>query len=245
MTAVMPMALTPEPSPARIWLKKYACHTNQIDPALGRGAAQVEMRTRAGSNQFHGAAFWSNNNSSFNANNYFSNLQGQPINYGNRNQFGGRVGGPIKKNKLFFFFLTDDQRYLGKVNDVATVLTPLARQGIFRYLTAGNTGANGGAARSNGNAFSTTPSVGLNGNILTSANGTPLYLNTVNLLAAGGPNFSTIDPVWFGPQYIGKYMPLPNNYTVGDGLNTAGFQWQQRLDGLDGATGQSPEQQPQ
>jgi hypothetical protein len=221
-------------------IEEVRVSTNQIDPALGRGAAQVEMRTRSGSNQFHGAAFWSNNNSAFNANNYFQNLQGQPVNYGNRNQFGGRVGGPIKKNKLFFFFLTDDQRYLGKVNDVATVLTPTARQGIFQYLTAGNTGANGGVARSNGNAFSTTPSVGLKGNVLTSANGVPLYLNSVNLLAAGGPNFSTIDPVWFGPQYVGKYMPLPNNYTVGDGLNTAGFQWQQRLEGLDGATGQSP-----
>ncbi len=97
-------------------IEEVRVSTNQIDPALGRGAAQVEMRTRSGSNQFHGAAFWSNNNSAFNANDYFQNLQGQPKNYGNRNQFGGRVGGPIKKNKLFFFFLTDDQRYLGKVN---------------------------------------------------------------------------------------------------------------------------------
>jgi len=218
-------------------IEEVRVSTNQIDPALGRGAAQVELRTRSGSNAFHGAAFWSNNNSDFNAAPYFQNLQGQPNNYGNRNQFGGRVGGPIKKNKLFFFFVTDDQRYLGRVEDVATVLTAPARQGIFRFLTSGSPG---GTSRSNGNAFSASPSVGLNGNILTSANGTPLYLNSVNLLAAGGPNFSQIDPVWFGPQYMGKYMPLPNNYTVGDGLNTAGFAWQQTLNGLDGATGQSP-----
>jgi hypothetical protein len=218
-------------------IEEVRVSTNQIDPALGRGAAQVEMRTRAGGNEYHGAVFWTNNNSAFNANNYFQNLQGTPVNYGNRNQYGGRVGGPIKKNKLFFFFITDDQRYLGKVNDVATVLTGPARQGIFRFLT---TGGPGGTSRSNGNAFSATPSVDLNGNILTQANGQPLYLNSVNLLGVGGANFAQIDPVWFGPQYIGKYMPLPNNYTVGDGLNTAGFAWQQRLDGLDGATGQSP-----
>ena len=211
--------------------------TNQIDPSLGRGAAQVQMRTRSGSNEFHGAAFWTNNNSAFNAATYFQNLQHQPIDYANRNQFGGRVGGPIKKNKAFFFFLTDDQRYLTKVQTVATVLTAPARQGVFRYLTSGSVG---GAARTNGNAFSTTPSVDLNGNILASANGAPLFLNSVNLLAAGGPNFSTIDPIWFGPQYIGKYMPLPNNYTLGDGLNTAGFQWAQPQNGVDGATGQSP-----
>ena len=218
-------------------IEEVRISTNQIDPALGRGAAQVEMRTRSGGNQFHGALFWSNNNSAFNASTYFQNLQSQPISYGNRNQFGGRVGGPIIKNKLFFFFVTDDQRYRGRVEDVATVLTGPARQGIFRYLTSGSAG---GASRSNGNAFSTTPSVDLNGNILTSSGGTPLYLNSVNLLTAGGPNFSQIDPVWFGSQYLAKYMPLPNNYTVGDGLNTAGFAWQQSLNGLDGATGQSP-----
>ena len=211
--------------------------TNQIDPSLGRGSAQVQMRTRAGTNEFHGAGFWTNNNSTFNAATYFQNLQHQPVDYANRNQFGGRVGGPIKKNKAFFFFLTDDERYLTRVNDVATVLTGPARQGIFRFLT---TGSPGGGARSNGNAFSTTASVDLNGNILTSAGGSPLFLNSVNLLAAGGPNFNAIDPVWFGPQYIGKYMPLPNNFTVGDGLNTAGFQWAQTQNGQDGATGQSP-----
>jgi hypothetical protein len=211
--------------------------TNQIDPSLGRGSAQVQMRTRSGSNEFHGAAFWTNNNSAFNAATYFQNLQAQPIDYANRNQFGGRIGGPIKKNKAFFFFLTDDQRYLTKHNYVALVLTDPARQGNFRYLTSGSPG---GGARSNGNAFSTTPSVDLNGNVLTSAGGTPLFLNTVNLFAAGGPNFSGIDPIWVGPQYLGKYMPHPNNYTIGDGLNTAGFQWQQPENGVDGATGQSP-----
>ncbi|HEY1243135.1 MAG TPA: hypothetical protein VGF16_21375, partial [Bryobacteraceae bacterium] len=213
--------------------------TNQIDPSLGRGAAQVQMRTRSGSNEFHGAAFWTNNNSAFNANTYFGNLQSQPISYANRNQFGGRVGGPIKKNKAFFFFLTDDQRYLTYQQTVATVLTQQARQGVFRYLT---TGSVGGGSRTNGNAFAATPSVDLNGNILAAdpKTGAPLYLNSANLFAAGGPGFNAVDSIWVGPQYLGKYMPLPNNYTVGDGLNTAGFQWRQPENGVDGATGQSP-----
>jgi hypothetical protein len=221
-------------------IEEVRISTNQIDPALGRGAAQVQMRTRAGGNALHGALFWTNNNSAFNASTYFQNLQGQPNNYANRNQFGGRVGGAIKKNKLFFFVLSDDQRYLTKVNDVATVLTGPARQGIFRYLT---TGSVGGGARANGNAFApvATRSVDLNGNIqTTAADGTPLFLNSVNLFAAGGANFSGIDQAWFGPQYLAKYMPMPNNYTVGDGLNTAGFSWQQPENGVDGATGQSP-----
>lgn len=218
--------------------------TNQIDPSLGRGAAQVQMRTRSGSNEFHGAAFWTNNNSAFNAATYFQNLQHQPVNYTNRNQFGGRVGGPIKKNKAFFFFLTDDQRDMIKQQFVATVLTPQARAGNFRYLTY-DTAGNVNGARTNGNAFSTTPAVDINGNILTSGLNPadrqvhPLVLNSVNMFALGGSNFGAVDPVWF-QQYMTKYMPLPNNYTVGDGLNTAGYQWAQPLNGFDGSTGQSP-----
>ena len=81
----------------------------------------------------------------------------------------------------------------------------------------------------------------LNGNILTSANGVPLYLNSFNLFTdVKEPNRTGIDPIWFGPQYLAKYMPLPNDYTVGDGLNTAGFRWQRQDPGIDGATGQSP-----
>jgi hypothetical protein len=45
------------------------------------------------------------------------------------------LGGPIKKNKAFFFVLIDQQRYVEKQNVVSTVLTAPARQGIFRYLT--------------------------------------------------------------------------------------------------------------
>ncbi|HEV8416731.1 MAG TPA: carboxypeptidase-like regulatory domain-containing protein [Bryobacteraceae bacterium] len=212
--------------------------TNSIDPALGRGSAQVQMRTRAGSNEFHGALFYTNNNSMFNTLGYFQNLTGSQKDYLNRNQFGGRLGGPIKKNKAFFFVLLDDQRYVEKVTTVSTVLTAPARQGIFRYLTSGSPG---GGTRRNGNAFSTTPSVDLNGNILTSSNGTPLFLNSFNVFTdVKDPNRTRIDPTWFGPQYLGKYMPLPNDYTVGDGLNTAGFRWQRRDAGIDGATGQSP-----
>ena len=212
--------------------------TNSIDPALGRGSAQVQMRTRAGSNEFHGALFYTNNNSLFNTLGYFQNLTGSNKDYLNRNQFGGRLGGPVKKNKAFFFVLLDDQRYVEKVTTVSTVLTAPARQGIFRYLTSGSPG---GGSRRNGNAFSTTPSVDLNGNILTSSNGTPLFLNSFNVFSdVKDPNRTKIDPTWFGPQYLGKYMPLPNDYTVGDGLNTAGFRWQRRDAGIDGATGQSP-----
>jgi hypothetical protein len=220
-------------------IEEIRVSTNSIDPTLGRGSAQVQMRTRAGGNDFHGALFYTNNNSNFNALNYFQNLVGAQKDYTNRNQFGGRVGGPIKKNKAFFFVLVDNQRYLERINVTSTVLTATARQGIMRYLTQGSPG---GTSRRNGNAFSTTPSVDLAGNILTRdpVTGAPLFLNQFNVFSdVKDPNRTAIDPAWFS-QYISKYMPLPNDYTVGDGLNTAGYRWQRTDNGLDGATGQSP-----
>src|SRR5438093_230713 len=212
---------------------------NNVDPALGRGSAQVQMRTRAGGNEYHGALFYTNNNSKFTTQPWFQNLAAAPKSYRNRNQFGGRLGGPIKKNKAFFFVLIDDQRFLEKADTVATVLTPTARQGIFQYLTEGAPGSSGGTARRNGNAFSNTPSVNLAGQILATnpANGAPLFLNSFNLFGdVRDPNRTRIDPVWFGPQYLMR-KPLPNDWTVGDGLNTAGFRWRRRHEGTDSATG--------
>ena len=211
---------------------------NNIDPALGRGSAQVQMRTRAGSNDYHGALFYSNNNSKFAALPYFQNLAGAPKSYQNRNQFGGRLGGPIKKNKAFFFVLIDDQRFLEKQDYLVTVLTEPAQAGIFRYLTQD---APGGTARRNGNVFSSTPSVNRAGQPLTAdpVTGAPLFLNSFNLFSdVRDPNRTKIDPVWVGPQWLPR-MPKPNDWTVGDGLNTAGFRWKQPHAGMDGATGQS------
>ena len=212
--------------------------TNNIDPALGRGSAQVQMRTRAGGNEYHGALFYTNNNSKFAAQPYFQNLAGAPKSYQNRNQFGGRLGGPIKKNKAFFFVLIDDQRFLEKQDYLATVLTEQARAGIFRYLTQDSAG---GTARRNGNVFSATPSVNKVGQPLAAdpVTGAPLFLNSFNLFTdVRDPNRTRIDPVWVGPQWLTR-MPLPNDFTVGDGLNTAGIRWKQPHAGLDGATGQS------
>ena len=214
---------------------------NNVDPALGRGSAQVQLRTRAGGNAFHGAVFYTNNNSAFTTQTWFQNLTGAQKSYTNRNQFGGRIGGPIIKNKAFFFVLIDDQRFLQKEDFLATVLTEPARQGIFRYLTEGATGANGGTARRNSNATGTTPSVDLNGNILTTnpTNGAPLFLNSFSLFSdVNDPNRTRIDPTWYGPQYLSR-MPVANDWTTGDGLNTAGHRWRRPIEGQDGATGQS------
>jgi len=219
-------------------VEEVQVNVTSVDAAVGRGSGQVRLQTRSGTNDLHGALFYSNQNSKLAANNWFQNLVGTPKDYLNRNQFGGRAGGPIIRNKAFFFFLYDGQRYLSKQETIGTVLSPDARKGIFRYLTAGAPGSGGGTSRRNGNAFSTTPSVDLSGNVLNrDATGAPLFVNSFNVFDDVKDPFRTrIDPVWIGPQYLTR-MPLPNDWTVGDGLNTAGIRWQRRLAGEDGATG--------
>src|SRR5262245_47313875 len=209
--------------------------TNTVDAEAGRGSGQVRLQTRSGTNQFHGALFYTNNNSALNAQNFFQNLAGAKKTYTNRNQFGGRIGGPIVKNKAFFFFLYEGQRYLRKEDYIGNVLTGPARQGIFRYLTSESVG---GTSRRNGNAFATTPSVDINGNTkLVDENGRPLFLNSFNLFSdVRDPNRTRIDPVWVSPQLLAK-MPMPNDYTVGDGLNLAGFRWLRPIKGSEDATG--------
>src|SRR5262245_29843116 len=183
--------------------------TNTVDAEAGRGSGQVRLQTRSGTNQFHGALFYTNNNSALNAQTYFQNLAGAKKTYTNRNQFGGRLGGPIVKNKAFFFFLYEGQRYLRKEDFTANVLTEPARQGIFRYLTAGSVL---GTPRQNGNALGNTPSVDLKGNIRTvDENGNPLFVNSINLFSdVQDPNRPRIDPVWVAPQLIAN-MPKPND----------------------------------
>jgi hypothetical protein len=99
------------------------------------GSMQVKMVTRSGSNDFHGGLFEQHRNQALNANSYFNNLNGTaPRDHIVFNQFGGFVGGPIKRNKLFFFAhmeaLQLPQTY---TEPTGRVLTPDALNGIFTY----------------------------------------------------------------------------------------------------------------
>jgi hypothetical protein len=99
------------------------------------GAMQVKMVTRSGSNSFHGGLFEQHRNQDLNANSYFNNLNGTaPRDHLVFNQFGGLVGGPIKRNKLFFFAHFEafqlPQTY---TEPTGMVLTPEALAGDFRY----------------------------------------------------------------------------------------------------------------
>ena len=70
----------------------------------GLGGAQINESTRSGSNTFHGNASYWWNGSSLNANDFFLNQTGTPKNFDNVNQWAAAIGGPIYRNKTFFFF---------------------------------------------------------------------------------------------------------------------------------------------
>jgi hypothetical protein len=67
------------------------------------GGGVVSVVTKSGTNEFHGSAFEFLRNDAFNANSYLNKSEGNPRDVLKRNQYGGTVGGPIRKDKLFFF----------------------------------------------------------------------------------------------------------------------------------------------
>jgi hypothetical protein len=186
-----------------------------------RGSGQVQMVTRSGANEFRGSAFWNNRNSALDAANWFNNFNGAEADWENRNQYGVRLGGPIIRNKTFFFFLIDNQRTAIRQNFVGTVLTDPARQGTFRYFPGVD----------NRNARQLNPSVDLLGRPVrpAGATGDLLSINVFNYDSLR----SRFDPSGWIQGVLLARMPSPNDYTVGDGLNTAGIRFTRRIYGFD------------
>jgi hypothetical protein len=92
--------------PALDSIDEFKIATNSYGPEYGQsGGAQVNIVTKRGTNDLHGSLFYYGRNDALNANGYFNKntspeLQRPPL---RRNDFGFSAGGPIKKNKLFFF----------------------------------------------------------------------------------------------------------------------------------------------
>lgn len=92
----------PVPNPDAI--QEFKVQTGQYDASFGRNAgANVDVITKGGGNLFHGDAFEFLRNDDFNANDFFLNAAGKPRAVLKQNQFGGSLGGPIRRDKLFFF----------------------------------------------------------------------------------------------------------------------------------------------
>src|SRR5438093_2742690 len=106
-----------------------------VDAELGRGSGQFQIQTRSGTNQFHGGVVWDAQNSALDANSWSANQTGATPLWRNQPEMTARLGGPIVKNKTFFFGLFDKQYATIKEAYTAFTLTPCARRGIYRYFS--------------------------------------------------------------------------------------------------------------
>ncbi|MBI4468410.1 MAG: TonB-dependent receptor [Acidobacteria bacterium] len=92
-------------------VQEFQVNSNSFTAELGRaGGAVINVITKSGTNEFHGTAFEFYRDKSMNANTFFNNANRRPKAAFHIHQFGGNIGGPIVKDKAFFFFDYDGQR---------------------------------------------------------------------------------------------------------------------------------------
>ncbi|MBZ5505477.1 MAG: carboxypeptidase regulatory-like domain-containing protein [Acidobacteriia bacterium] len=118
-------------------VQEFKVLTSNFTAEYGRNSGGiVTVVTKSGTNNFHGSVYEYNRNDAYNANDFFSNFNNQPRGVLKRNQFGGTVGGPVVKNKLFFFGSYEGQRQTQLVpSGQVTVLTTQEAQGDFTNST--------------------------------------------------------------------------------------------------------------
>ena len=106
-------------------------------PNQGRSSGgQVVLVTKSGTNQIHGSLYEFNRNTATAANTWFNNQAGVPRQPLVRNQFGGSVGGPIKRDRVFYFFNYEERRDASGVAQVRAVPSDSLRAGNLTFAMA-------------------------------------------------------------------------------------------------------------
>ncbi len=123
-------------------IAEFRVLTNNFDPKYGNyNGGLVNVISKSGANSVHGSAFEFLRNTDLDARNYFSDTRG----LFQQNQYGGTVGGPILKNKLFFFLdYQGTQTTEGEASNVTTVMSNEERNGNFSDATSSLSGTVGG-----------------------------------------------------------------------------------------------------
>ena len=125
-------------------IAEFKMLTNSYGPEYGQASgAVISIVTRSGTNAFHGSAFYSGRNDALAAYTYFAKRnagQGQPLNGKDklrRNDWGYSIGGPIKRDKLFFFFNQEWNHQINGFSQAACVASAAERAGDFTNLSCG------------------------------------------------------------------------------------------------------------
>jgi Carboxypeptidase regulatory-like domain len=106
-----------------------------VDAEMGRGNGQIQIMTRSGTNTYRGSATWNVQNTAFDANTWLNNSRSPRISpaWRNGHDYSLAFGGPIKKNKTFFYTVWNQLIVESRTEVFPNVLTDCARLGIFRY----------------------------------------------------------------------------------------------------------------
>jgi hypothetical protein len=184
----------------------------------------VSVATRSGTNDFHGTAFYFLRNEALNSNEFFANAQGLAKPLIRLHQYGVEVGGPIKKNKTFFFGSYQGSRInltqpIDQSFGIPIIYTPSAYAGVYRYVKG----------TVNGRTSNSPALVDRNTGALLPGIRTCDPANAADTNCIASFNIFANDPAGIGrnpvvTSIMGKY-PQPNSYAFGDGLNTGAFVW--------------------
>jgi hypothetical protein len=186
-------------------VQEFRVTTSNYNADQGEGSgAQVALITRSGTNNFHGALYEYHRNTITSANDYF--VKGAEIHSGQsnipdkliRNIFGVAVGGPIEKNRLFFFANYEGTRQREEQSTVRTIPTPSLCAGNINYLDK-------------------------LGNLVTI---TPSQLQSFDPLGSGiNPAIENAGHTGYFDKTFCTGQFATNDSSVGDGLNYSGFRF--------------------
>lgn len=173
------------------------------DSGDGRSSGgQIELITKSGTNSWHGSAREFHRNTITAANTFFNNKAGVKRPALIRNQFGASLGGPVKKDKLFFFFDYEGRRDASGFANLRTVPLDLFRNGGLAYIN--NTTGCTSASR-----LDTTPNC--------------ITVLTAAQIAALDPKSVGTDAALLG--FVTDRYPAANDLSAGDGVNTGGLRF--------------------
>ncbi|MEO6724819.1 MAG: TonB-dependent receptor, partial [Blastocatellia bacterium] len=195
-------------------LQEFRVTTTNPNANVGRSSgAQIALVTKSGTNQLHGSLFEYHRNTVGTANSWFNNKAGVPRPQLIRNNFGGSIGGPIKKDRIFFFFTYEGFREAKGTSVVRQVPLASYGQGIIRYVAVDK-----GQPDPAGTPCPTASDPTRRCRSLTRADISAAYL------AANGIDPGTNSAVFAILAGAAARYPA-NDTTTGDGLNTGGYRF--------------------
>ncbi len=213
-------------------VQEFKVTTSNPSPEEGRNSgANVSIATRSGTNQIHGSLFEFFRNTKLNAQEFYANAAGNQKPIIQLNQYGFEVGGPIRKNKTFFFASWQGQQVnfadpVDKVYGSAVNLyTPGALSGNYRYFVSDprNPLVIGGQKITQNSQLLVDPRTGqyVAGVHNCAAASDTNCVATYNIFA-NDPSKTGLDSAV--KSVLGGY-PAPNSFSGGDGLNLGTYQW--------------------